>query len=434
MARHPRYIKGQIVVSVKADAFLAHIGRAAHRKSLSDLPEQLSAPLAALCRDGATRSASAVAADGEKPVRGRERAVLQALAQSAAASDSPELQGMMVLNIDKEADAEELAGRMKSEPAFDFVEPFPARWPAATALHAAHDPRRNLQWNLRAVDWFRADLPDASNVAVAVLDTGVDTAHPQLQGRIRMYDHRGSKPDDLVGHGTHIAGVIAARHRHDVPMVGLTNCLLDIWKVYTDPKPQDSGVYVDADLYLRALRMIEKSDIRIVNLSLGGTERSDAERLLFRRLIDRDTVIVASMGNEGEAGNPIEFPGAYHGVVSVGAVGEDLRRAPISNTGRHIDIMAPGMNILSTVPLKPSKLRRQTDLASANGTSVATAHVAAAIAMMHARDGVRDVSDVRERLCRTSTRLSEMGDRKRTITDGCGLLNLRKLFGSRDDE
>ncbi|HEX7151572.1 MAG TPA: S8 family serine peptidase [Thermoanaerobaculia bacterium] len=433
MPRHPRHIKGQLVVSVKADAFLPHIHRAAARKSLNELPEQLCAPLSAICRDAGTRAASAVAADGEKPVRGRERAVVAALMQSAAASDNPELQGMMVLAIDEGTDADELARRIGSDPVFDFVEAFPTRWPSAT-LHAAHDPRRNLQWNLRAIDWFRAELPDASDVAVAVLDTGVDASHPQLKQAIRMYDHRGCTAEDVVGHGTHIAGVISARKRHDVPMVGITNCTLDIWKVYGDPKPTDEGVYVDADFYLRALRMIEKSDLRIVNLSLGGTEKSNAERLLFRRLIDKNIVVVAAMGNEGDAGNPVEYPGAYHGVVSVGAIGEDLRRAALSNTGRHIDVMAPGMNILSTVPMKRSRIRSQTDLASANGTSVATAHVAAAVAMMHARHGVRDVADVRERLCRTSARLAQMGDRKRTITEGCGLLNLRNLFGSRDDD
>src|SRR5439155_22430778 len=107
---------------------------------------------------------------------------------------------------------------------------------------------------------------------------------------------------------------------------------------------------VDGVRYLQALRAVELAGVRALNLSLGGTASSNTETILFGRLQRAGVTVVAAMGNEFDQGNPTEYPAAYDGVVSVGAVGETRERAPFSNTGRHIDYVAPGANGFSTLP------------------------------------------------------------------------------------
>jgi subtilisin family serine protease len=135
-------------------------------------------------------------------------------------------------------------------------------------------------------------------------------------------------------------------------------------------------------------------------MSLGGTH-DPTEEILVRRALERGVVVVAAMGNEFEEGNPTSYPAAIAGVISVGASDEADRRASFSNTGRHIDLVAPGTNILSTVPRYPVELAEVTDYDSWPGTSMATPYVSATVALMLARRPGLTVSRIR-RLLRSS--------------------------------
>jgi hypothetical protein len=426
---HLAFVPGHLVVNVKADAFLPFLDEARSTRSLKAFPEKLAAPLRHLQTEWGMRAASAVA--GTSAPRGStQSAIVEALAESAA-TDSSDLQGLMVIDVAESQNVEALAEELQRAGTFEFVEPFPARWPAAAKVTfrrlSAADPEQNLQWHLRAIDWFAVDRPDCRQVTVAVMDSGIDVTHPQLKPAIRNYEHFGWKPDDLLGHGTHVAGIIAARGRMDVPSIGVTNSRIDVWKVFDD-KPVKGEFYVDPDSYLRALRSIETSGAKVVNLSLGGTESSQVEQLLFRRLNDRGISIVAAMGNEYEDGNPVKYPAAYANVVAVGAVDERLRRAAFSNAGRHLTLMAPGTNILSTVPLKRSRHRWETDLAAWEGTSMATPQVCAAVAMLIATAGSMSPEDVTAALCRSAKALPEMKAAHGALHYGHGLLNVRRLL------
>ena len=96
----------------------------------------------------------------------------------------------------------------------------------------------------------------------------------------------------------------------------------------------------------------------MINLSIGGTESSRAEAAVFAELREAGVIPCAAMGNEFEEGNPKEFPAGYRGALAVGAVDETDRRASFSCTGAHIGLVAPGMNILSTVPRVKAFLSR----------------------------------------------------------------------------
>jgi subtilisin family serine protease len=164
-----------------------------------------------------------------------------------------------------------------------------------------------------------------------------------------------------------------------------------------------------------------------VNLSIGGTAHSPTEEFLFKRLIDSGCTVVAAMGNEFGEGNPVEFPAAYPNVIAVGATTKTNRRAPFSNTGKHITIAAPGNNILSTLPLLPSATRDvdETKFAEWSGTSMASPHVAAAAALVIARNPGFTPKQVRDRLVETATKIAGMGGKPFTTEFGHGLLNVK---------
>jgi subtilisin family serine protease len=114
-------------------------------------------------------------------------------------------------------------------------------------------------------------------------------------------------------------------------------------------------------------------------------------------------------------------------VIAVGALDEANRRASFSNTGRHIVLSAPGVNILSTLPMKTSPARGKIDTKynAWDGTSMATPHVAAAAALVISQHPDWTPKQVANRLMATATRVREMGKKKKTTQHGAGLLNLK---------
>jgi subtilisin family serine protease len=260
-----------------------------------------------------------------------------------------------------------------------------------------------------------------------VLDTGIDTKHPDLRSVDIEYHHTGLTAQDVVGHGTHVAGIIAATTNNGVGITGIASCKLAVWKIFPD-KPIFNDFYVESERYLQALHAVIGAGVKVVNLSIGGTASSQTEAMLFRRLADRGITVCAAMGNEYEEGNPRTYPAAYREVFAVGSVAENCRRSWFSNTGRHIDIVAPGSNILSTLPTVRSPYRDETGYASWSGTSMAAPHVAAAAALVAARYPGKDVGQIKKHLHRTTTRLPDMKNRPWTPAYGRGLLNLKKAL------
>jgi subtilisin family serine protease len=252
------------------------------------------------------------------------------------------------------------------------------------------------------------------------VDSGIDTKHPDLKGVIVEYKNflRGSDKD-FVGHGTHVAGIIAATAGNGLGISGVCGAKILALKAL----PRD-GQEFDPAAYYRALRYVI-GKAQVLNLSLGG-EKDPAEIDVMRDVIDAGVVVIAAMGNEYEEGNPTEYPAAIPDVCAVGATDEMDKRASFSNTGRHIDLMAPGVDILSTTPTFNYDGDGEQEYDAWDGTSMATPHVAGAAALVLAKSPGSTPAQVIKKLTSSADRVA--GAKKGSAAYGAGRLNCEKAL------
>lgn len=192
-----------------------------------------------------------------------------------------------------------------------------------------------------------------AGVRVCVADTGIDARHPDIasayKGGFDLVDGD-ENPDvgadsTLGEHGTIVAGIIAAaRNRKGVRGVAYTAQIVHARVLGA------SGTGFGSDVMAAVERLVEREGCRIVNLSLGSGQRSDTEESFYRDLLERhpELLVVAAVGNDGHEG--LIFPAAFDGIAAVGAVGPDQELASFSNTGPELDLVAPGVTVLSSVP------------------------------------------------------------------------------------
>lgn len=238
-----------------------------------------------------------------------------------------------------------------------------------------HDFRDQVRWSAaQALPQWTITQP----VALGVLDSGFDRAHPQLaHATYQQYLTNPGAQDDALGHGTHVFGQLVAASNAGNAFEGLVgDCSVATMScALADP--------YDAAGYYRGLRAA--CTARLVNLSVGGEHEDPLETEIIQDALDRDAIVVAAMGNEADLGSPVTYPAAIEGVVAVGAVDHAGNRASFSNEGDHILISAPGVNIMSTVPTYPVVTCTPTGvppLGVMSGTSMATPIVTAVTARM----------------------------------------------------
>lgn len=435
----PEFVPGKLIVRFREDALAparAAVARGMRavrairtmRDLAGALPEQVAAPLEMLKRRCGLRRIDPLLAPPPRAVLGTglTRGML-GLAASVESAPRAGLTGYNVIELEEAHVSADTLQRIQASRAVKFVERVPNRWVSAKKK-AVVDPSLNLQWGLRAIDWFAAGKrPSAAKVHVAVLDTGVDAKHPDLKGAIEAY-HRGKhSAKDLPGHGTHVSGIIAALANNGVGIAGIADCRLHVWKVFSDPKGPHAFEEFDDEAYNRALGAVLDSPARIVNLSLGGTASSRTEQDLIAALVAEGVLVIAAMGNEYEEGNPVEYPAAYANVIGVGAIGETRRRAPFSCTGRHINLVAPGEHILSTLP-RYAFADRATDYEAWDGTSMAAPHVAGVAALLKAQNPQRSGTWIGKRLQKSAQRLAAMRGKKFSAAYGHGLVSVARAL------
>jgi subtilisin family serine protease len=423
--RRRELVPGKYVVRVHPGAVRPHVPRVGARarltaEAVSAVPADVVAPLEHLAAQAGVKEIEPLFEGPGAPARPRPTHDTRlAIARSVAAEDD-ELAGYAVVTVDTPEVSQKVLDRVAAANSIELVEPLPARWLSATGV----DPMRNLQWGLRAINWFAAKRPEKLDLAVGVMDTGIDAGHPDLAAVDLDYDHTGTGARDLLGHGTHVTGIITAVTNNAIGIAGVTSCRIALWKIFDDEPSEDGEFYVNTTTYLRALGAASGKGIAALNLSIGGPAHNSLEERLVTRLARAGVTVCAAMGNEFEDGNPVEYPAAFDDVVSVGAIGEARTRAAFSNTGPHINLVAPGAHILSTLPRRRSPFLEETNYAAWSGTSMATPHVTAGAALVAAANPAFGPSDVPKHLQDTAAKVSAMGRRKFTNEYGSGLLDL----------
>ncbi len=201
-----------------------------------------------------------------------------------------------------------------------------------------------------------AQLGAAKGVTnVVVIDTGIDYRHPELKnayaGGFNILTNTADPLDD-DGHGTHVSGTIAAAD-NGIGVLGIAP-KVRLWCV----KMLDGQGNGTSDGLLRALDWVvtQKEALGgnwIINLSLGADEESLGEREAFQSVADKGILVIAAAGNLSTPNTPapVAFPAAYPSVIAVGAVSFDRKLAFFSGQGPELDFAAPGVDVLSTIPL-----------------------------------------------------------------------------------
>jgi thermitase len=240
-----------------------------------------------------------------------------------------------------------------------------------------NDPYLGSQWGLTTVD-----APDAwqithgkNDVAIAILDTGIDTSHPDLATKVlTSIDITGSltSSNDINGHGTHVAGIAGACTDNGIGVAGLgyNTSLMNV-KVLADDG------YGDYSWVAEGIVWAAEHGANVINLSLGGSSPSSTLEDAVNYAWSKGVVVVAAAGNYGSS-SPF-YPAYYTNVVSVAATYisyTDNVEAIVSwsNRGDWVDVAAPGVNIYSTLVNNGYGYK--------SGTSMASPYVAGLAALL----------------------------------------------------
>lgn len=248
------------------------------------------------------------------------------------------------VSLNGATDAARLAAQIGADPAVLFAEPNSIR----TAMVTPDDPAVPQQWALGNIQAFDAwNITTGGEMVIAVLDTGVASSHPDLEGKVLSGYNAitgDSSTEDNNGHGTAVSGLIAANTNNGNGIAGICwGCrILPVKVLSARGGGDDAGV-------ARGVRWAVDNGARIINMSLGGSRESQTLREAVQYANSRGAVVVAASGNEHQEGNPVSYPAAYPEVLAVGATGNSDTITGFSNTGDYVDLSAPGVGLWTTV-------------------------------------------------------------------------------------
>lgn len=362
------------------------------------------------------------------------------------------------------AEAAAMLAALATEPALEFSQPNRTRRlqlaPGALSLPRfvlgvtperrvsafSDDPHISRQWYLD-----RSSLPDVwpvttgAGVTVAVIDSGVDPNHPDLKANLLpMIDEVKAmgNPDKLNGedyadrdghgHGTHVCGIVGAVTNNGIGIAGSAPGV----KLLPIKVTSASGDADDATITRGIVDAVDKG-ARIINLSIGGPDPSDILLDALNYAFQRNVAVVIAAGNDGRS---VNYPAAYDGVISVGAITDGNQVASYSSHGDSLVMVAPGggapgrnegQGIYSTTPQYPVYItvfdRKTNDYSYLAGTSMAAPQVTAAAAMLLSREPNLTPAQLRTRLAATSDDAGPVGY---DPNFGYGALNAEQALNS----
>lgn len=286
------------------------------------------------------------------------------------------------------------ARALEQDPAIEYVEevfaiPFPEVQRAsddskdATPAAYPNDPMFSRQYSHKVsqsqAGW--ANTRGDRNTLIAIVDSGVDVTHPDLRAKIvDTFNAADNVKEvvDVIGHGTHVAGIAAAMTNNGTGVAGVApDCGILAIKVSsgTSSSPSTDGI-------ANGIIWAADHNADVINLSLGSSRQSKVITDAVNYALSKNVVVLAATGND--SGRIQSFPAAIPGVIAVGSTDATDRRSSFSNYGPWISVVAPGSAILSSFPLNDN-LIGQKEYGMISGTSMATPFATGVAALVRSK-------------------------------------------------
>lgn len=447
-AKLPAFRRGQVIVKWKTSPTTATQGRtnsALKELQRRDLIKESSIP--------AFRRSVRVSA------RNHERRS----ARVGQKTRTPRLDGTEILKLSHEnIDVLAVVNELRKNPEVEYAEP---NYLAQTVV-TPNDPKFADQWAHRNTEaeagW--ALEQGHSNSVVAVIDTGVDHRHEDLADniwkdpvtqapgadfvdididayekeddaqRVPGEDYQGvdGDPTDYNGHGTHCAGIVAAKANNQVGIAGVcSGCkIMAVRAGFSIRYPSGSGgTFEEYGLFeyddiANAIVYAVDQGADVISMSFGSNYDSSILRDAVDYARSKGVVLVAAAGNSNSSSK--FYPAAYPGVVSVAATDEDNALARFSNFGFWVTVAAPGVDILSTIP-KTGTMGDASGYTTLSGTSMAAPYVAGMAGLLLSQNPTRTTSQIETALVTGMKNLTSFSG---TSPAGLGLVNVKAALQS----
>ncbi len=287
------------------------------------------------------------------------------------------------------------------------------------------------------VDWEEAwsgfSASTSSDVAIAIVDSGIDESHPDLMNKIwsnstevngttgvdddwngYIDDNWGwdfvendNTPHDVYGHGTHVSGIAAAETNNSIGIAGIA--FASNIKIMPVQVLDDNGMGTAANV-AKGIKYAADNGVKVINLSIGGGDSTTLKNAVSDAY-SKGALLVAAAGNDG--GSRKYYPASYPNVISVAATDYNDKRASFSNFNSEIDVSAPGVNVFSTFPVYPFtigiKYGRSQNYDVGSGTSMSVPQVVGLAGLLFAQDDSRKNTDIRAIIEKTADDLGTLG-------------------------
>ncbi|MCW8107002.1 S8 family serine peptidase [Alteromonas ponticola] len=275
---------------------------------------------------------------------------------------------------------------------------------------------QSTPYGYKMVEADRLVQSDTSAGKVCVIDTGINRGHSDLpdtnSGLTGNSNNTqvGNWYNDGHGHGTHVAGTISALD-NNIGVVGVyPGVSLHVVKIFND-----QGAWTYASDLIDAVEQCKQAGANVVNMSLGGSYSSAAERDAMQSFNNDGMLLVAAAGNAGTSAK--SYPASYDAVISVAAVKADGNRASYSQYNNKVELAAPGTSVLSTYPVDR--------YATMSGTSMATPHVSGAAALLWSFYPQCSNAEIRQALTVTA---ADKGSTGRDNYYGYGIVKTKRAY------
>lgn len=257
--------------------------------------------------------------------------------------------------------------------------------------HINWDKTCDQQWNLKMINANGYKLTKSSShdkIKVAIIDSGIDYSSDidvcERKNFIPNQDDRSILYEDGSGHGTAVAGIIAAK-RNDIGITGVNENV----SLYS-AKVLDENNQAPVSRVIQAIEWAIQKKVNIINLSLGMSQYSKALHDVIKRAVDENILIIAAVGN----GTDIEYPAAFEETIAVGSIDANGQLSNRSATGDKVDVVAPGEQILSTSAFE--------GIMASSGTSMAVPHVTGIASILWQKNKNVSAEFIRKLICESA--------------------------------